>query len=170
LYKRACSPQLDTIYENLIERESKGSTAFGDGIAIPHARIKEIDKFVVSIAVSRKGIDFESLDKKKTKIFFTIIGPGKEQERYLKILAQISRVAKNRYARNEILNARSRIALKEAFLRYITPAEEDKGPKGIEDKKVLLIIPYLNPGEQETFFPMYRYSVNLLILQENVPI
>jgi PTS system nitrogen regulatory IIA component len=134
--------ELDTIYENLIERESKGSTAFGDGIAIPHARIKEIDKFVVSIAVSRKGIDFESLDKKKTKIFFTIIGPGKEQERYLKILAQVSRVAKNRYARNEILNARSRIALKEAFLRYITPAEEDKGPKGIEDKKVLLITLY----------------------------
>jgi mannitol/fructose-specific phosphotransferase system IIA component (Ntr-type) len=132
----------DTIYENLIERESKGSTAFGEGIAIPHARIKEIDKFVVSIAVSKKGVDFESLDKKKTRVFFTIIGPGTEQEQYLKILAQISRVAKNRYARNELLNTRSSIALKEAFLRYVSPSEEEKWQKGLDDKKVLLITLY----------------------------
>ncbi len=132
----------ESISNILFERESKGSTAFGEGIAIPHARLKDIDNFVISVAVSRKGIDFESLDKKKTRIFFTIIGPGTKQEQYLKILAQISRVAKNRYARKELLNARSSISLKESLLRYISPEEEGKPKKDLEDKKVLLITLY----------------------------
>jgi PTS system nitrogen regulatory IIA component len=131
----------ETILQGLVERESKGSTAFGEEIAIPHARLKNIDKFVLSIAISKKGIDFESLDRKKTKIFFTIVGPGPEQESYLKILAQVSRVAKNRYARYELLNTRTPVALKETFLRYIAP-EEAKERKAAEDKKFLLITLY----------------------------
>ena len=130
-----------TILQGLVERESKGSTAFGEEIAIPHARIKDIDRFALSIAVSKKGLDFESLDKKKTRIFFTIIGPGPEQESYLKILAQVSRVAKNRYARRELLNARSPVALKETFLRYIAP-DEVREHAAAASKKFMLITLY----------------------------
>lgn len=130
------------ILEGLMERESKGSTAFGEGIAIPHARIKNLDTFVVSIAISKKGIDFESLDKKRTKIFFTIVGPGDKNEHYLKILAQISRVAKNRYARAEILNAKSTEALKEAFLRYVSPDEEKEKKEEHRNHKLLIITLY----------------------------
>ncbi|MCK4924915.1 MAG: PTS sugar transporter subunit IIA [Spirochaetes bacterium] len=131
----------ETILQGLVERESKGSTAFGEEIAIPHARIKDIDRFALSIGVSKKGLDFESLDKKKTKIFFTIIGPGLEQESYLKILAQVSRVAKNRYARRELLNARTPVALKETFFRYIAP-DEVREHRDAASKKVLLITLY----------------------------
>jgi len=136
-------PELEgeTILQNLVERESKGSTAFGEEIAIPHARIKNIDRFALSIAVSKKGLDFESLDKKKTRIFFTIIGPGAEQEAYLKILAQVSRVAKNRYARRELLIARTPVVLKETFLRYIAP-DEVREQRDAALKKVLLITLY----------------------------
>lgn len=132
----------DTIELTLMERETRGSTAFGEGVAIPHARLKEIDRFAVSIAVSKKGIDFESLDGKKTKLFFTILGPGTAQEDYLKILAQISRVAKNRYARDEMLKASSEIALKEAFVRYLFPRE--KGVEGVaaQNSKLLVITLY----------------------------
>jgi mannitol/fructose-specific phosphotransferase system IIA component (Ntr-type) len=131
----------DTIVEGLFERESKGSTAFGDEIAIPHARIRDIDRFALSIAVSKKGLDFDSIDKKKTRIFFTIIGPGSEQESYLKILAQVSRVAKNRYARRELLNARTPVALKETFLRYIAP-DEVREQRDAASKKVMIITLY----------------------------
>jgi len=136
-------PELDSdaILQGLVERESKGSTAFGNEIAIPHARIKTIDRFALSITVSKKGIDFESMDKKKTRIFFTIIGPGTDQESYLKVLAQVSRVAKNRYARRELINARTPVALKETFLRYITP-EEVHERKDTVSQKVLLITLY----------------------------
>jgi PTS system nitrogen regulatory IIA component len=131
----------DTILEGLIERESKGSTAFGDDIAIPHARLIDIDRFALSIAVSKKGLDFKSMDRKKTRIFFTIIGPGPEQESYLKILAQVSRVAKNRYARRELLNARTPEALKETFLRYIAP-DGVREHRDAASKKVMIITLY----------------------------
>ena len=131
----------ELILQGLTDRESKGSTAFGEEIAIPHARMKNIDRFALSIAVSKKGLDFESMDKKKTRIFFTIVGPGPEQESYLKILAQVSRVAKNRYARRELLQARSPVALKETFLRYIAP-DEAREHGDAASKKVLLITLY----------------------------
>ncbi|MDZ7725902.1 MAG: PTS sugar transporter subunit IIA [candidate division KSB1 bacterium] len=44
-----------------MEREEQGSTAFENGVAIPHARIKELDSFYVGIALSRKGVDFQSM-------------------------------------------------------------------------------------------------------------
>jgi PTS system nitrogen regulatory IIA component len=136
--------EADDIREGLEEREEKGSTAFGDEIAIPHTRIRDIDKFVLSIAVSRKGLDFESLDRKKTRIFFTIVGPGTAQEAYLKVLAQVSRVAKNRQARSELLKARTPLALKETFLRYVAPAElPERAPQGgVGNMKLLLITLY----------------------------
>jgi len=132
----------EAIGQGLTEREEKGSTAFGEEIAIPHTRMKDLDKFVLSIAVSRKGVDFDSLDRKKTRIFFTIIGPGTEQETYLKVLAQVSRVAKNRYARKELLQARTPLALKETFLRYLAPAEGPEKGEATQNMRLLLITLY----------------------------
>jgi PTS system nitrogen regulatory IIA component len=135
----------ETIRRGLEEREQKGSTAFGDEIAIPHTRIRDIDKFVLSIAVSQKGVDYEALDRKRTKIFFTIIGPGTEQETYLKVLAQVSRVAKNRHARKELLKAPTPLALKETFLRYLTPGEGQetaKAARNLDRMKLLFITLY----------------------------
>jgi PTS system nitrogen regulatory IIA component len=134
--------EAEVVRKGLEEREEKGSTAFGEEIAIPHTRIRDIDKFVLSIALSQKGVDFEALDRKRTRIFFTIIGPGTEQETYLKVLAQVSRVAKNRYARNELLKARTPLALKETFLRYVTPMEGPETADAVRNMKLLLITLY----------------------------
>ena len=58
----------DQILEVFLERESHGSTGFEDGVAIPHARVKGLDRFRVGIAISQKGIDFNSVDRKKCLI------------------------------------------------------------------------------------------------------
>ena len=63
------SPVLENLStEKLItalrERESLGSTGFGDGIAIPHCKLDEIDDFAAAIMISKKGVDFDSIDGK----------------------------------------------------------------------------------------------------------
>jgi len=123
------------IYNALVEREKIGSTGFEDGIAIPHAKIKGLSEFAISIAVSRKGIDFKSIDGKKSHIFYSVIGPEEDTEGHLQILAQISRISRNHNACKEIINSHSPVALKEAFIRY-TRAIGSK----IEGKNKLLII------------------------------
>ncbi len=75
----------------LLEREKLGSTAMGDGIAIPHARIEALDRLVASFGRSRQGLNFESLDEKPTHLFFLLVAPGKEGSAHLRLLASLSR-------------------------------------------------------------------------------
>jgi len=107
----------ESIYEALKEREDMGSTGFSRGIAIPHCQIDGIDNFIISIAVCKKGINFNSLDKKKTKIFVTIIGPKGDKVKHLKLLAQVSQTLKEPHIIDEILHTTTKIGLYEEFLR-----------------------------------------------------
>jgi nitrogen PTS system EIIA component len=108
----------DTIYKALEEREKIGTTGFGNGIAIPHCKLKEMDFFIVGIGISQKGIDFEALDNKKVHIFFIITGPFNKPDIHVKMLAQISRILRNKEYRTELMKAPSRTALYERFLRH----------------------------------------------------
>ncbi|MCK4541742.1 MAG: PTS sugar transporter subunit IIA [Spirochaetales bacterium] len=108
----------DEVYEKIAKRESQGSTGFGNEIAIPHARIKGLSKFVVYVAVCRKGVDFDAMDKKKVKLFFVIIGPDEAVNEHLMILASISRTIRGANVKNELLKAVSDTALFETFLRH----------------------------------------------------
>ena len=127
----AAAPGLgaDEVFRLLDERESEGSTALADGVAIPHARVEGMGNFVLGIGISKKGVKFESPDNKKTHIFFVLIGAEEEPQDYLKLLALVSRVAKSVMARRELRNARTVNALKEAFLRNsgLAPVKEHKG-------------------------------------------
>lgn len=110
--------ELDTIYKALDEREKIGTTGFGEGIAIPHCKLEQVDTFVVGIGISKKGIDFKALDNKKVNIFFVTIGPLNKPDVHVKMLAQISRILKNKKACAELIKAPSRTALYETFLRH----------------------------------------------------
>ncbi len=55
----------------LMERERLGSTGIGGGIGIPHGKMKDLDSLVLGFGLSRKGVDFESLDGQPTHIFFS---------------------------------------------------------------------------------------------------
>ena len=62
----------------LLEREQLGTTAMGDGVAIPHARMESLDRLLASFGRSRQGVDFDSIDGKRTYLFFVLVAPGKE--------------------------------------------------------------------------------------------
>ena len=76
----------------ILDRESQGSTAVGNGIAIPHARIKGIEKSAVIIGISRLPIDFGGADGKDSRIFFLVLAPSDNPSEHIQILASIAKV------------------------------------------------------------------------------
>jgi fructose-specific phosphotransferase system IIA component len=79
------------LLEAVRERERILSTGIGLGIAIPHARIDAVRRFVVAIGRTAAGIDFESIDQKPVHIVVLIAGPKDTQKPYLELLAQLSK-------------------------------------------------------------------------------
>jgi len=82
------------IYLKLMEREKIQSTAIGKGVAIPHCFSDEIEDLMIGIVLSKKGINFNSPDKKPIKVIFLILGNKENPGLHLKALARIARLIK----------------------------------------------------------------------------
>lgn len=95
----------DYLVRVLMERESLGSTGIGEGVGIPHGKLKDIDSLILGFGLSRKGVDFEAMDGQPTHIFFLLVTPENSTGLHLKLLAQISRILKNEYFKQRLLNA-----------------------------------------------------------------
>ena len=87
----------------LIGREKLGSTGIGENVAIPHAKISEIDKIITVFGRSKNGVEFESLDQKPVNFIFLVIAPKNSTGQHLKALARISRLFKNPSLRESVL-------------------------------------------------------------------
>jgi len=79
----------DEILAKLIERETKGSTGFGRGVAVPHAKHPGITKLTSSIALSERGIDFAALDKQPVYSVFLLLSPQDQPEEHLQAMEVI---------------------------------------------------------------------------------
>lgn len=86
-----------SIVKSLIERENLGSTGIGQGIAIPHGKTDRVTELVATLGISRKGVNFESLDGELVYIFFLLVAPKESAGPHLKALAQISRLLRDSY-------------------------------------------------------------------------
>ena len=127
------------IASSLLAREELGSTGFGDGIAIPHCKFNHVEKFAIGMATSRKGVDFNSIDGKKVQLFFVVVGPEDQPETHLKILAQISRIIKDKKVRQELIDSPTQTALYERFLRHIR-VESNKQKKDVKKKLLICVV------------------------------
>lgn len=94
------------VLEILMAREALGSTAIGQGIAIPHGKYDSIKKLVGCLGVSKKGINFDSLDGEPAYIFFLLVAPVDSAGPHLKALARISRLLKDKYIRETLKTAK----------------------------------------------------------------
>ena len=86
----------ETIFNALKDREQLGPTGMGNGIAIPHAKISGIEKINGMFIRLEKPIEFESLDKKKVDLVFTILAPVRSNVDHLKALAKVSRLLRDK--------------------------------------------------------------------------
>jgi len=95
----------DYLVRVLMERERLGSTGIGEGVGIPHGKLKDLASLVLGFGLSRKGVDFESMDGQPTHIFFLLVTPENSTGLHLKLLAQISRILKNEFFRQKLMDA-----------------------------------------------------------------
>ena len=93
------------LLETLLEREKLGSTGIGEGVAIPHGKVRGLPMLMASFGRSRKGVDFRAIDGKPTHLFFTLFAPENSSRTHLNALATISRISKNAAFREAILQA-----------------------------------------------------------------
>jgi PTS system fructose-specific IIC component len=105
-------------FKNLLYREALGSTAIGQGIAIPYTSADIDETMVAGVAISKEGIDFDSLDGKPVQIFFVSafkMNPESPGGVHLKFLARVSRLLKNPEMRQALIDAKS----KEELFQFI---------------------------------------------------
>lgn len=94
------------VVELLLAREALGSTAIGHNVAIPHAKTDSIKNLVGAFGLSRRGVDFDSLDGETVYIFFLLLAPQDSAGPHLKALARISRLIKDKYFRDLLRQAK----------------------------------------------------------------
>ena len=97
----------EALVEVLLERERLGSTGIGDGIAIPHGKIQDLDELILSFGRSSQGIEFDSMDGRPTHLFFLLIAPENSAGIHLRALAKISRLLKSAHFRQRLLEAKT---------------------------------------------------------------
>jgi PTS system nitrogen regulatory IIA component len=91
----------------LLDRERLGTTAIGEGIAIPHGKLPGLKGVVAAFGRSTQGIDCHSLDGALTKLFFLLVAPEDSAGIHLKALARVSRMLKDRGFRERLLQSDS---------------------------------------------------------------
>jgi len=92
----------------LLKREKLGSTGIGYGVAIPHAKSDGVRDFILAFAKQDEGIEFGALDGEKTYLFFILASPKDDVGNHLKILAEISRLVKDKFIVDNLKRAKTK--------------------------------------------------------------
>jgi nitrogen PTS system EIIA component len=96
------------ITEEILKREKMGTTALGNGTAIPHARLPDLNRLIITIARMAHSIPFGFENQTQpVQIVFLILTPEESVGEYLKILARLSKLLKESDLRAKILSASS---------------------------------------------------------------
>jgi PTS system nitrogen regulatory IIA component len=106
----------ETIYRALLAREKLGSTAIGEGIAIPHCRINDCAVPAGCLVTLQEPIDFGSADGQDVDIIFVLLVPEEATEAHLKLLAAIARSFSNAEVRDRVRQTQDPEALKQLLL------------------------------------------------------
>jgi fructose-specific phosphotransferase system IIA component len=86
---------LEGIVKAILKREELGSTGIGRGVAVPHTKHSSVERLVGTVAVSREGVDFNSLDGEKVQLVFLLVSPPDRPGDHLRALENISRQLRN---------------------------------------------------------------------------
>ena len=106
----------ETIYRALLAREKLGSTAIGEGIAIPHCRINECAVPAGCLVTLQEPIDFGSADGQDVDIIFVLLVPEEATEAHLKLLAALARSFSNAEVRDRVRQTQDPEALKQLLV------------------------------------------------------
>jgi PTS system nitrogen regulatory IIA component len=105
----------ESIQQILLEREQIGSTGVGNGVAIPHGKLDELDQCLVCFGRSTKGVGFEAKDNKPVHLIVMILSPVHMAQEYLQTLARVSKLMNSESNRNKFLQAGSKKNIRQLF-------------------------------------------------------
>jgi PTS system nitrogen regulatory IIA component len=98
----------EEILQVLLDREKLESTGIGEGIAVPHGRLRKLKDFVLSFGRSAKGVEFDSIDHKPSRLFFLVMAPENSAVNNLKLLSRIVTLLKDASFKKRLMEAPSR--------------------------------------------------------------
>ena len=101
----------EELYNKLWEREQLGSTGIGEGVAVPHCKMPDLDSVVVSVALLPEGIDFRAVDQQPVRLVFLVISPEDQPTAHLQCLAAISKWIKAKSHIERILQVKDSPAI-----------------------------------------------------------
>lgn len=110
--------------EGILAREAGGTTAIGDGIAIPHAKSEAVKEPALAVVTVPDGVDYEAMDGKLSNLIFMIAAPN-DGDVHLEVLARLMTMLMDADFKNKLLNAPN----KDAFLKAIDEFEKVKYPE-----------------------------------------
>ncbi|HED52736.1 MAG TPA: PTS sugar transporter subunit IIA [Phycisphaerales bacterium] len=79
----------DELIKKILDREQKGSTGFGRGVAVPHVKLAAVTRMAVAIGLSKTGIDFNALDHQPVYTIFLLLSPIDRPEEHLQAMVAI---------------------------------------------------------------------------------
>jgi PTS system fructose-specific IIC component/PTS system nitrogen regulatory IIA component len=107
LVDRFCQATHSTAREEILQsvkdRESKMSTGIQKGVAIPHGKTNAVDKLYGMLGISRKGIDYESLDGSPVYLLFLVLAPPQDSETHLLVLQRLSELLSDPRFTNDLI-------------------------------------------------------------------
>jgi PTS system nitrogen regulatory IIA component len=106
------------VYDSLFAREKLGSTGLGQGIAIPHGRIKGIPEAIGAFVRTKSPIPFDSPDGRGVSVIFVLLVPEQATDRHLQILSELAQMFSDKTMREKLATAPDALALKQAIERW----------------------------------------------------
>ena len=85
----------DQVASHLLKREELGSTGIGKGVAIPHARLKELQRPYGLLAKLKQGIEFDAIDGQRVDVVFVLLLPAAAENDALGALASVARILRS---------------------------------------------------------------------------
>ncbi len=111
------------IAKSLLQREILGPTGIGNGVAIPHVKIKGLTKIYGFFSSLERPIDFEAADKQPVDLIFTLLAPENNKgTEHLKALAMVSRVFSDKNIRSKLRSSENT----ESLFAILTSNEDSK--------------------------------------------
>lgn len=107
-----------TVYDALFDREKLGSTGLGQGIAIPHGRIKGLKEALGAFFRLATPVPFDAPDGQPVKFMFVLLVPEAATERHLQLLSELAQMFSDKNFRDTLTDAPDAAVLHQAFVQW----------------------------------------------------
>ena len=108
----------ETVFEHLLERERLGSTGLGHGIALPHARMKEITEARGAMVLLQENVEFDAIDEQPVDLAFALLVPESANETHLQLLSGLASMFSDPEFRFNLRNCDSATEMMDLFLGW----------------------------------------------------